>query len=63
MQKFSLLLDSEDQAREVMELLWNSWGVRGEMELVPLEDRFKLDVITEKDLTNQQLEKLPGKRA
>lgn len=63
MQKFSLQLESEQQAREVMNLMWNTWGVRGEMELVPLEGQYKLHVIAEKDLTAQQLEKLPGKRA
>ncbi|MCY0877850.1 MAG: hypothetical protein OWU84_02750 [Firmicutes bacterium] len=63
MQKFSLLLDSEEKAREVIDLLWNRWGVRGEIELMPMEGQYKLDVITEKDLTNQQIEKLPGKRA
>lgn len=63
MQKFSLMLESEEKAREVVDLLWNTWGVRGEIELVPLEGQFKLDIIAEKDLTNQQLEKLPGKRA
>ncbi|MCY0897763.1 MAG: hypothetical protein OWU33_02305 [Firmicutes bacterium] len=63
MQKFSLLLESEEKAREVIDLLWNRWGVRGEVELVPLDGQYKVDVITEKDLTNQQMEKLPGKRA
>ncbi|PSR20435.1 MAG: hypothetical protein C7B45_15010 [Sulfobacillus acidophilus] len=62
MQKFSLLLESEEQARTAMDLLWNTWGVRGEIEMVPLEGQFKLHVIAEKDLTAQQLEKLPGKR-
>jgi hypothetical protein len=62
MQKFSLLLESEEQARGAMDLLWNTWGIRGEMEMVPLEGQFKLHVIAEKDLTAQQLEKLPGKR-
>ncbi|NMP22842.1 hypothetical protein [Sulfobacillus harzensis] len=62
MQKFSLMLDSEQAAREVMDLLWDKWGVRGEMELVPMEGHYKLDVVSEKDLSPQQMEKLPGKR-
>ncbi|MDA8207272.1 MAG: hypothetical protein M0Z36_14515 [Thermaerobacter sp.] len=62
MQKFSVQFDSERQAREVMDLLWNTWGVRGEVEFMPLQGQFKLHVIAEKDLTAQQLEKLPGKR-
>lgn len=62
MQKFSVLLETEDQAREVMNLLWNTWGIRGEMELVPMDGQFKLDVVSEKDLTTQQVEALPGKR-
>lgn len=63
MQKFSLLLESEEKAREVMDLLWNTWGVRGEMELLPMDGQYKLDVVSQKDLTPQQMENLPGKRA
>lgn len=62
MQKFSLLVDSEDEARECVRLLWDEWGMRGEIELVPLEGQYKVDVVSEKDLTTAQLEKLPGKR-
>lgn len=62
MQKFSLLLDSEDQARDVMRMMWNDWGIRGEMEMVPMDGRYKLDVVSEQDLTTQQFESLPGKR-
>lgn len=63
MQKWSLLFESEQLAQETVELLWDRWGVRGEIELVPLEGQFKLDIIAETDLTGQQIEQLPGKRA
>ena len=63
MQKFSLVVDSESKAREAIDLIWNTWEVRGEIELVPWEGQFKLYVIAEKDLSPQQLEKLPGKRS
>lgn len=63
MQKISVFLESEDKARAAIELLWNTWGIRGEIEMVPLEGQYKLDIISEKDLSSQQLEKLPGKRA
>lgn len=63
MQKFSLLLESEAKAREALDLLWNAMGVRGEIELVPMEGQYKVHVISEKDLTPQELEKLPGKRS
>lgn len=63
MQKFSLLLESEDKARETLDLLWTLMGGRGEIELVPMEGQYKLHVIAEQDLTVQQLEKLPGKRS
>ena len=63
MQKFSLMLESEDKAREAVDLLWNTLGVRGEIELMPLEGQYKIHVIAEKDLTAQQFEKLPGKRS
>ncbi|CAB1128637.1 conserved protein of unknown function [Candidatus Hydrogenisulfobacillus filiaventi] len=66
MQQFSLLLESEAEARAVMARLWDKMKVRGEIQMVPMavEGRtaYKLDVITEKDLTPAQLEKLPGKR-
>ncbi len=63
MQQFSLVLESKDEAHEVVSMLWNKLNIRGEIEVIPLEDKVKLDVISEKDLTPQQLEKLPGKRA
>lgn len=63
MQKFSLLLESESQAHDAMELLWNTWGIRGEIELVPMEGQYKLHVIAETDLSAQQFETLPGKRS
>ncbi len=62
MQKFSILVETEAEARDAVHLLWDTWGVRGEIELVPMDGRYKLDIIAEKDLTSQQLEKLPGKR-
>lgn len=62
MQKFSILVETEAEARDAVQLLWDTWGVRGEIELVPMDGRYKLDVIAEKDLTSQQMDKLPGKR-
>lgn len=63
LQKFSLWLDTKEEAEAATDLLWNKLGVRGEIAMIPLEGKFKLDVITEKDLTAQQMEKLPGKRS
>ena len=62
MQKISLLLESEAKARETVTLLWDTLGVRGEIEVMPMEGQYKVHVIPERDLTPQQLEKLPGKR-
>ncbi len=63
MQQFSLVLESHEEADQAVTLLWHKMGIRGEIEVVPLEGKIKLDIISEKDLTPQQLEKLPGKRA
>lgn len=63
MQQFSLVLGSREEANDLVFTLWNKMNIRGEIEVIPLEDKVKLDVISEKDLTPQQLEKLPGKRA
>ncbi|MHB1953608.1 MAG: hypothetical protein ACYCOU_07625 [Sulfobacillus sp.] len=63
MQQFSLLLESREEADQVVSMLWDKLSIRGEIEVIPLEGKVKLDVISEKDLTPQQLEKLPGKRA
>ncbi|AEJ39248.1 hypothetical protein TPY_1058 [Sulfobacillus acidophilus TPY] len=63
MQQFSVILESREQALEVVDLLWNRWGVRGEIGILPLDGHVKVDVVSEKDLTPQQLDKLPGKRA
>lgn len=62
MQKFSLILTSEEEAESTIELLWNKMGIRGEIESIPMDGHIKLDIITEQDLSNAQLEKLPGKR-
>jgi ferredoxin-NADP reductase len=62
MQHFSLTVDTEDQVREVMERLWNHLRIRGEVQIRPLDGKFRLDVISERDLTPAQLERLPGKR-
>lgn len=63
MQKFSLMLESQNQAEEVLHLIWDTWGVRGEIEVVPMEEQYKVHVIAEKDLSVQQLDKLPGKKS
>ncbi len=63
MQKFSLIVDSESKAQEAIDLIWEQWGVRGEIELVPLDDQLRLHIIAEQDLSAQQLDKLPGKRS
>lgn len=63
MQKFSLVVESEQECQDVIDQLWNRLGVRGELEVIPMEGKIKMDIISEKDLTAQQMEKLPGKRA
>jgi hypothetical protein len=62
MQYFSLTVDTEDQVRDVMDRLWNILRIRGEVQIRPLDGKFRLDVISERDLTAAQLERLPGKR-
>jgi hypothetical protein len=62
MQRFSLLVDDETARDQALEWLWNRLKVRGEVGVVPLDGKFKLDVVAETDLPPAQLEKLPGKR-
>ncbi|MDA8192428.1 MAG: hypothetical protein M0Z53_00325 [Thermaerobacter sp.] len=62
MQKFSLVLESFEKAEQATDLLWRQMGVRGEIEVIPLNGQVKVDVVSEKELTAAQLEKLPGKR-
>lgn len=62
MQKLSLVVSSLDEARSVVELMWNEWGIRGEIEVIPMDGQVKIDVISEQDMTDLQLASLPGKR-
>jgi hypothetical protein len=61
-QQFSLVVESKAKARELIALMWDTWGVRGEIALIPLTEQVKVDVISEKEIAAAQLDKLPGKR-
>lgn len=62
MQQLGLILDSQEEADRAIDLLWNTLGVRGEIFVIPMDDKIKLDVISEQDLSIAQLDKLPGRR-
>ena len=67
MQHFGLIFDNAMEAEAALEQLWDKLGLRGELQLLPMVGEghalYKIDVLTEQDLTPSQLEKLPGKRA
>lgn len=62
MQKFSLIVESLEQAHQATQELWDKIGVRGEVELHPMDNSVRIDIVSEKDLTERQRELLPGKR-
>ena len=62
MQHLIFSVDSHEEALELKNLLWNRFDVRGEVELIPQEhSKYRINVISEKSLSAQQLDKLPGK--
>ncbi|OLZ10559.1 hypothetical protein [Sulfobacillus thermosulfidooxidans] len=62
MQHLIFAVDSLEAAMELKDMLWEQLEVRGEVELIPQEhSKYRLNVISEKTLSTQQLEKLPGK--
>jgi hypothetical protein len=66
MQRLALLFDSEAEALEAVSHLWERLKIRGEIEVVPVgsaeHPAFRVDVVSERDLSPAQVEKLPGKR-
>ncbi len=60
MQKFSLMVGTEEEVSSAITLIWRTLGVRGEVGVVPLEGKYKIDVISEADLTPLQISQLPG---
>ncbi len=63
MQRVSITVDQESERQQVMDLLWHQFGIRGEVQVRPLDGRFRLDIIAERDLTADELARLPGKHA
>ncbi|MCL5967409.1 MAG: hypothetical protein M1516_01990 [Firmicutes bacterium] len=63
MQHFSITVDTKEQLEDVKTRLWDKLGVRGEIQVRRLDGKYRIDVISERDLAPSQLEKLPGKHA
>ena len=63
MQHFSVVVDNEGQVNEAIARIWDKLQVRGELTVRPLDGKCKIEVISERDLTTAQLEKLPGKHS
>jgi hypothetical protein len=61
MQHFSVVVEA-DALEDAMQRIWDTLMVRGEMQVRAMDGKFRIDVISERDLTPAQLEKLPGKR-
>ncbi len=62
-QHFSITVDTKEQLEDVKTRLWDKLGVRGEIQVRRLDGKYRIDVISERDLAPSQLEKLPGKHA
>jgi hypothetical protein len=56
-------VDTKEQLEDVKTRLWDKLGVRGEIQVRRLDGKYRIDVISERDLAPSQLEKLPGKHA
>lgn len=63
MQHFSITVDTKEQLDDVKSRLWDKMGVRGELQIRQLDGKYRVDVISERDIPPGQLEKLPGKHA
>ncbi len=62
MQHLIFSVDSRSQAIALKDMIWDQFGVRGEIELISQEhEKYRVNVISEISLTTSQLEKLPGK--
>ena len=61
MQKFSLMLDSQGDVKQALEKVWHTLRVRGEVAVIPMDGKFRVDVISESDLTPLEVSQLPGK--
>jgi hypothetical protein len=61
MQKFSISVNSEEELEKAVETIWQTLGVRGEIGVIPMEGKFKIDVISETDLTPLEIAQVPGK--
>lgn len=58
MQYLTFEFESEKELRETMKKLWEHYGVTGEVNMRPVTGgRWRLDVISEKELRDSTLEK------
>lgn len=58
MQYLTFEFENKETMRDVVKKLWEHYGVTGEMQIVPLaEDKWRVDVASEKDLRESTLEK------
>lgn len=61
MQHFSITVDTPAQLEDLKTRLWDKMGVRGELQVRRLDGKYRVDVISERDIPQSQLDKLPGK--
>lgn len=57
MQYLEFEFDTEEELREVVDRLWEGMGVTGEISIRPVGKKWRLDVVSEKDLRDSTLEK------
>jgi hypothetical protein len=60
---FTLEFESEDELQQCIELLQDEYGVTGELSARPVdEDKWELQIVSEKTLEEEWLGELPGER-
>lgn len=63
MYSIALEFETEAEMQSVAELLWKKHGVTGELEMYPTSTgRYRLQIHSEKQIRDNVLEKLPGKK-
>lgn len=63
MYSFAFEFETEQEMQQAAEQLWEKQGVTGEFEMYPTSGgRFRLHIISEQQIPDSLLEKLPGKK-
>jgi hypothetical protein len=62
-QRITLTVDREQDGEAVVDRVWRQLRVRGEVQTRRLDGKLRIDLIVERDLSDAELNSIPGKRA